>query len=366
VAAVWAVNAIACVPVARFGPESDARGWPVYLGAARHDVSAAESLAADPQPHWRTSAGRSVRGAVAIGTSVVAVGTSDRAVVLLDRASGQRIWRRSVRGTVAGGPLIAGPRVFAATQAVPDGRVYALDLRTGKALWTARTAGVTAPLALADSLVIAVTDAGDVLALAAATGVQRWKRAVGRSARATPVPTADGIAVATLGDSLFLLDATTGAVRAAIATPGTILSAPACNGRQLVFGTTAGRLLGVALPTLAVSWDRAVEDAVYGAVALVSDTALALTGGGTLWYVPLDAPGAARQVPLEVPSTAGPTPIAGGVLVAGLSGEVLLVNGANGAVRWRLQRRAPIEEPPLVRDGQLFLVSGGGTVEVLQ
>lgn len=365
-AAVWAVNAMACVPVARFGPESDARGWPVYLGSARHDVSVAETLAADPQPQWRTSAGKSVRGAVAIGTTVVAVGTSDRAVVLLDRASGQRLWRHGVRGTVAGGPLIAGTRVFVATQAVPDGRVYALDLRTGKALWTVRTAGVTAPLALADSLVIAVTDTGDVLALSAATGVQRWKRALGRATRATPVPTADGIVVATLGDSLFLLDATTGALRADIATPGTVLSAPAYDGRRLVFGTTAGHLLGVSLPTLAVAWDRSVEDAVYGAVALQSDTAIALTAGGTLWYVPLDAPDAARRVALAVPSTAGPTPIADGVLVAGLSGEVLLVNGANGAVRWRLQRRAPIEEPPLVRDGQLFLVSGGGTVEALR
>lgn len=365
-AAVWAVNAMACVPVVRFGPASDARGWPVYLGTARHDVSVAETLAADPQPQWRASAGRAVRGAVAIGTSVVAVGTSDRAVVLLDRASGQRLWRRTVRGTVAGGPLIAGSRVFVATQAVPDGRVYALDLRTGKAVWTVRTAGVTAPLALSDSLVIAVTDAGDVLALEAATGDQHWKRALGRAARATPVPTADGIAIATMGDSLFLLDATTGAVHAQIATPGTVLGTPACDGRRLVFGSTAGRVLAVSLPKLAVLWDRSVEDAVYGAVALQSDTAVVLTGTGTLWSVPLDAPETARRVALAVPATAGPTPVVGGVLVAGVEGDVLLVNAANGAVRWRMQRRAPIEEPPLVRDGQLFLVSGGGTVEVLR
>jgi outer membrane protein assembly factor BamB len=366
VAALWAVNAIACVPVPRFGPTSDARGWPVYLGSARHDISATETLAADPQPQWRAGAGRSVRGGVAIGTTVVAVGTSDRAVVLLDRASGQRLWRRSVRGTVAGGPLIAGTRVFVASQAVPDGRVYALDLRTGKPSWTVSTAGVTASLALADSLLIAVTDAGDVLALAAATGVQRWRRSIGRAARATPVPTADGIVVATLGDSLFLLDRETGAIHAQIATPGTVLGTPAWDGRRLVLGTAAGHLLAVSLPTLGVLWDRSVEDAVYGAVALQSDTAVALTSAGTLWFVPLDAPDAARHVALALPATAGPTPVADGVLVAGISGEVLLVNAANGAVRWRVQRRPPIEEPPLVRDGQLFLVSGGGIVEVLR
>lgn len=357
---------MACVPVTRYGPDADARGWPVYLGSARHDASAAETLPADPQTQWRTGAGRSVRGALAIGTSVVALGTSDRAIVLLDRASGQQLWRRRVPGTVAGGPLIAGARVFAATQAVPDGRVYALALRTGQPVWDVHTAGVTAPLALADSLIIAVTDKGDVLALASASGAQRWRRSLGRAARATPVPTPDGIVVATLGDSLFLLDAATGAVRATLATPGTVLGTPATDGRLLVFGTTGGHLLAVSLPALTVVWDRSVGDAVYGAAALQADTVLALTATGTLWSVPLAAPDAAHHVALGVPATAGPTPVAGGVLVAGITGEVLLVDAGTGAVRWRAQRRPPIEEPPLVRDGQLFLVSGGGKVEALR
>jgi outer membrane protein assembly factor BamB len=366
VAAVWAVNATACVPPVRFGPDTDSRGWPVYLGSARHDASADESLPAEPQPRWHTNAGRAVRGAIAIGTSVVAVGTTDRAVVLLERETGKVLWRRRVSGTIAGGPLIAGTRVFAATQAVPDGRVFALELRSGKTLWSANTAGVTAPLALADTLVIAVTDAGDVLGLSAATGAQRWRRALGRAARATPVPGADGVAVATLGDSLFLLDAASGTVHARLPTPGTVIGTPATDGHRLFFGTTAGHLVAVALPALTVLWDRAVDGAVYGAAALRGDTLLALTDDGTLWQVPVETPANARHVALGIPATAGPTPVAGGVLVGGVTGEVVLVDAASNAVRWRLQRRAPIEEPPLVRDRQLFLVSGGGSVEVLQ
>jgi outer membrane protein assembly factor BamB len=205
-----------------------------------------------------------------------------------------------------------------------------------------------------------------VLGLDPTTGARRWRRTVGRAARATPVPTPAGIAVATLGDSLFLLDAATGAVRAARPTPGTVIGTPATDGRRLFFGTTSGHLVAVSLPTLDVLWDRSVDDAVYGAVALQADTLLALTGGGTLWRVPVDAPATARQVVLGVPADAGPTPIAGGVLVGGITGEVLLVDAVSDSVRWRTQRRAPIEEPPLVRDRQLFLVSGGGTVEVLQ
>ncbi|MGH7537729.1 MAG: PQQ-binding-like beta-propeller repeat protein, partial [Gemmatimonadales bacterium] len=212
-AALWAVNATACVTAARLGPERDEAGWRTYLGSPRHDASARESLAAEPRTVWRADAGRAIPGGAAIGSSVIVLGTSDRAVVLLERATGRVIWRRRVPGPVANAPLLAGGRVYAATQAAPDGCVVALYLRTGKPAWTARIGGITASLALTGDLVLAVTDAGDVVALEAASGTQRWRRTLGRGARAAPVPTAEGIAVATIGDSLYLLDAGTGAVR---------------------------------------------------------------------------------------------------------------------------------------------------------
>ncbi len=365
-AALWAVNATACVPVVRFGPDRDDAGWRVYLGTPRHDAFASESLAAAPQSLWHTRAGRAVRGSPAIGTSVIAVGTSDRNVVLLERATGQVIWRQRVPGPVAGGPLLAGDLLYAATQAVPDGRVLALRLKTGKVKWRTRTGGVTAPLALVGDLVIAVTDGGDVVALDAATGSRRWRRALRRGARATPVPTTEGIVVATLGDSLYLLDGATGAVRAQFATPGVVLGTPATDGHRLFLATTAGKLVALSLPTLAVQWERLLDDAVYGAPALVGDTLYVLSARGTLWRVPVDAPDGARSVTLGVPATAGPTPIAGGVLVAGVAGEVLLVDAGSDSVRWRMQRRGPIEEPALVRDRLLILVAGDGTVEAFR
>lgn len=354
-AAFCTVNAIACAPVTRVGPDRDA-------GSVR-SATGAESLAADPQPLWRVDAGRAVRGQPAVGASVVAVGTSDRAVVLIDRPSGQRIWRRHVPGTVAAGPVIVDSLVYVATQAVPDGRVLALRLRTGDVAWSVRTGGVSAPLALTDSTVIAATDRGPVVALDRTTGERRWERNLDRGTRAAPVVAASGIAVATIGDTLYLLDPGTGAIRARLATPGTIIGTPASDGRRLFAGTTAGHLLAITLPDLSVLWDRPVSDAVYGAVALAGDTLYAVTERGTLWRVPLTAPERARSVALGVPATAGPTPLANGVLVAAVSGDVLLVDATSDSVRWRARLRAPIETPPLVKDRELYLVTGNGVVE---
>ena len=364
-AAFWAVNATACVPVTRMGPDRDVTGWRSYLGTPRHDASANESLAtAAPSRVWRTGVGRSVRGGVAIGDSVIAAGTSDRSVALLDRQQGRLLWRRRVGGTVASAPLLDQDRLYVATQATPNGRVMALRLKTGATIWSTSTDGISAPLALTNSLVFAVTDAGVVQAFDVATGMSAWRRPLGRAARAAPVPVGDAVAVATIGDSLYLLDQASGTIKSRIATPGTVLGTPATDGVHLYCATATGRLLSVALAGFTVVWDRPVGDPVYGAPALVHDTLYVVTGGGTLWQVPVDAPDQARSIDLKLPATAGPTPVAGGILIGGTSGEVLFVEAATDSVGWRMRVRGPIEEPPLVRDRELILVSGGGAVEV--
>ena len=64
----------------------------------------------------------------------------------------------------------------------------------------------------------------------------------------------------------------------------------------------------------------------------------------------------------SIVATAGPTPLASGVLVGSVSGEVLLVDRASGEIRWRAQVAGPIEEPPLVHDRQVVVVAGRGNI----
>lgn len=350
------------VPPSQRGPARQETAWAAYLGTPRHDASAAESLGGDPRPLWRTHVGRAVRGSPAIGETVIVAGTADRIVALVDRGTGQALWRSRVSGTIHGGPLLEADRVYVATEATPEARVYALRLRTGQPLWSTKTESIAAPLALDADTLYAATETGLVLRLDTDQGKIAWRRRVNGAVRAAPVPTAAGIAVATTADTLYLLDRATGQVRARMPTPGSVLAGPATDGARLYLGTTAGRVLAVDLPAFAVAWDVPAGDAVLGALAVAGDTVYALAKNGTLLLIPRSAPSDARSFTLDIVALAGPTPLASGVLVAGTNGAVLLVDRASGAVMWRIQLDGPIEQPPLVRERQLVVVGGRGDI----
>ena len=353
---------MACVPVMKPGPARQELGWPAYLGSARHDAAASETLNPDPRPLWHTSIGRAVRGSPALGETIIAVGTVDRTVALVDRTSGEVLWRQRVDGTIRAGPLLDEDRLYVATEAQPEGRVYAIRLRDGRTIWRTRVGSVVAPLAYDGEALYAGTEGGTVVRVEPEAGRVIWRRALRGAIRAAPVATPHGLAVVTTADTLYLLDRTTGQVRARLATPGAVLGTPATDGRRIYLGTTDGRVLAVDLPQLTVRWERVAGDAVYGAPALAGDTLYVLTRDGRLWLIPVEEPAGATSHALGIVAIAGPTPIVPGVLVGSVSGEILLVDRGTGTILWRAQVAGPIEEPPLVQGRQLVVVAGRGDI----
>ena len=363
-AGLFSVNAIAgaCTPVLRPGPERQESGWPAYLGNQRHDASARETLNPDPRPLWHVSMGRGVRGSPALGEAVVAVGTADRTIVLVDRANGEVWWRTRLDGTVRAGPLLDEDRLYIATEGQPQGRVYAIRLRDGKQLWHRTVGSVVAPLAFDGDAIYEGAEDGSVGRLNPERGSLIWRTVVTGAVRAGPLVTPFGLLVATTSDTLYRLDRDSGTVRARLPLPGAVLATPATDGRKVYLATVNGHILAIDLPTWTVTWDRAAGEAVYGAPAIVDDTLFVLARNGRLWVIPVATPDAAVSHPLDIVATAGPTPLASGVLVGSVSGEVLLVDPRTGEIRWRAQVNGAIEEPPLVRDRQVVVVAGRGNI----
>lgn len=359
VAALCAVNA--CASGARLAPAVQERGWRSYLGNAAREGESADAPGGDPQPVWRVDIGRGVRGAPALAEDVIAISQVDRHVVLLDRATGEVLWRSRLPATLGAGPLLADDRVFVATQE-DGGGVYALRLSTGRRIWSLDVGNVVAPLALEERALYAATDRGVVVRLDPVTGARLWRTVLGAPVYAAPLPVQGSVAIATTGDSLYLLEADNGSVRARRATPGSVLAAPAYSGGLIVVGTMDGWLVAYDAGTLAPRWHLRTDGPLVGHVAIRGRTAWAATARGTVWAVPLDSGAvAARSFATGMVLRSGPAVTADGVLLAGASGELARFT-ATGRRTWSARLDGPLSEPVIVYERSLLAVSDLGDV----
>jgi len=205
---------------------------------------------------WMADLGERANAPAVAGT-VAVVSTWEGSLVGVDLAKGSVVWRTGLPGPALGPAAVAGDAVVVSWEAdhgVGAG-INAVEATTGRQRWsTAVPAGgvsapgvVTAPGGAA--MVVAV--AGDVAAhaLAADSGVERWRAEVGGSGSPEVAPLDAGRGVALVADRLggmALLDADNGATRWHVTSDGaTVRGGPAGPGPGGAFALPLedGRLL---------------------------------------------------------------------------------------------------------------------------
>lgn len=100
------------------------------------------------------------RSSAAVTAKAVIVGSYDKLVHAVDIDSGKGLWTFSTKARVDSSPVVVGQRVFVGSA---DGRIYALDIDSGKELWQFEAGGsiIASPAVAAGRLVIG-TDEGDL------------------------------------------------------------------------------------------------------------------------------------------------------------------------------------------------------------
>jgi outer membrane protein assembly factor BamB len=276
----------------------------------------------------------------------------------VDLASGQMRWSSRLGGIIGGGVLVVGDTVYAASGR-PEGKVYALDAHTGHRLWRAKTGTVSAPLALVDGTLVALTQRGEVIGLDPAAGTVRWRRIVGFS-RIPAVAADSGTVVVATIDSLFRLSIRDGKVVRRVRSPGAIVSPWLEHRGLLVGGTTDSGVVAIAPDDLRPRWRAALDAPVLGTPAAQGDTLYAASRRGTLYRIAPDSvPVAAPIAELDWPVTSSVTVLDGLVLLGGADGTLRALR-PDGTEAWRLQLSWPVELGPLPLDDGMVAIGGDG------
>jgi outer membrane protein assembly factor BamB/class 3 adenylate cyclase len=279
--------------------------WSVGLGSTTHSspvlvdglvVAATDAgtiiaaKATDGARAWqKTIGGGAITASLLVANGALYVGDGNRGLFSLNPDTGKQVWSVDVGGPVTRGPAFAAGVIYVGatggqfsaidvvthaelwkaqlgpgevgTPAVGDGRVYvgrglhasapphdlvALDIRDGSFLWSfASPAGRQVHMGgLANGLVYAVSDDGNVYALDAATGDQRWTARTGGSI-GTLAGLVDTVVYITSADeTIRAFNATTGEQLWSINVQG-IPTMPAVIDGRVIVGTSLGRVVAI-------------------------------------------------------------------------------------------------------------------------
>jgi outer membrane protein assembly factor BamB len=329
-----------------------------YRPPPEGSLQAGPQSGAAPTQVWAVRTGRRLTGRIELKEGQLYGAGVDRKVYAVDLETGEVQWSSRLSGLVAGGVLVSGDTVFAASSR-PQGRVYALDRATGKRHWRAKTGPVGAPLALVDGTLLVPAQRGQLLGLNPADGSVRWRSRMGMT-RIAPLSVGRGAVVVATVDSLYRVSAADGQVSHRAASPGTIVSPWLVHRGLLVAGTTDSQVVAVSPADLTTRWSAKVDAPVLGSPAALGDTLYVASRRGTLFRVaPGAAPSPQRVVELDWPVTAPLTVLDGYLLLGGADGALRALR-PDGAEVWRIQLWRPVELSPVALEDGILAIGGNG------
>ena len=289
--ALWRVDTGADLPL-RWGHE----GWDYLLpSAALADstvlVGSGDGYLyafdlRDGSERWRFETGGRIRATPAVQDGIAYIGSGDGIVYGVALADGREVWRFTTRGVdldaadygfdrtqIQASPAIADGALYVGSR---DASLYALPLDARPPLaprWTIEDGSawvVASPAVHEGSVYSARSSSGNVRALDAATGTERWVHQTGGPVFASPVVVGETVYVASHGGRVWALAASDGAVRWSYVLGAGSVSTPAAHDGHLYVGSDDGYLYALQraegmASRRAVFWDDGMtEHAVLG------------------------------------------------------------------------------------------------------
>ncbi len=246
-----------------------------------------------------------------------------------------------------------------------------------KRVWVARARSlIEFPPVIAYGRLYVGTNAGNVLALDAASGNVVWRKNLKRCIAASPA-VGDGVLYVPLMDEspcavhdeeqpgyVVALDADTGERRWRFKT-GVNESSPVLNGGVLYFGTWDGSVYALDTTSVKPLWTFETNDKVKGGVALARGILLAPSYDGNLYA--LDAKtGEERWVGTPGTPLYSTPAVAGGLVYVGSTGgSIYAYDLETGALAWSRQFGDAVYSSPAVARGTVYVGSYDGNLYAL-
>ena len=312
---------------------------------------------------WSFNAGSGVEGSVDVVHGMAYLADSGGVVDAINVQNGHEKWSTDVAGTakIDTTPAVVGDLVIVGSV---NQHLYALNLSTGKVVWTTVLGGAieSSPSAAGSDIYVG-DDSGDVYALTASTGKVAWRgKADGKVKGSPAVDPTDSLVI--VGDGTGVVRAfamTTGKPRWRFTAGGAITASITVTSGRVFVGSSNGYEYALAEISGALHWKYATGGPVTASATLQSPYVTVASGTSLLLLA--ETSGALHQTIHESDTIVG---------TAGTE-DFVASELANGGVRgarpatgdpdaWSTSLPTKLSSSPTVVNGEVFVTGDDGTV----
>jgi outer membrane protein assembly factor BamB len=230
---------------------------------------------------------RVVASPVVSGDAIIVAGGdgSLRALSL----SGQERWKFQAKAGLWATPVIDNGRIYAAGM---DHFVYAIDLKTGKQIWSLDVGAsvLYKPTIGTTGILYVVTLSDELIAVDTARGTISWRFKTDGSVWGSPVLKDDLVLVGDLKSKVYAVTASNGSPRWTYPMPGPVTGTPAVIADAVVFTCETGDVVAVTIKG-EKAWGSKINGKLYGGAVLNGERLLITAYQGEKMLYALDLSG---------------------------------------------------------------------------
>lgn len=361
-----AISAIAPGSLAAEPAAARPTNWPVFRGDTAGAGVATSALPTELEVLWKFTAEDSLFLSTAvIVDGVVFVGDADRTFYAIDLATGKQLWSFPSEIGFTAAAAVRDGRVFVGDS---DGVFYCADARTGKPIWKHETAAEINSSAnfFQDSVLVGSQD-GTLYRFRAEDGKVLWKYTIEASGGIQCSPTLAGNRAFVCGcdGQLHVIDVEKGNSVATLEIGDPTLATPAIAGDRVYFGTEGSRFLAVdwRMPRVSWSYEHEQRKLSYRASAAVNDQVVVVGGRNKLIEALHPKTGKVLwSFPTRGRIDSSPVIVRDRVYVGSLDGRLYAIDLQTGKEVWNYDAGTGFSASPAVADGRLVIGNEDGVL----
>jgi len=340
--------------------------WPQFHGDQAQSGSVSGDLPEQLSLAWRFKAGDEVKSSPAIVDGRVYIGSSDKHVYALDVKTGKHVWSAILDDMVEASPTLVDNVVYIGTLA---GTLYALDAKSGSTRWIFTTGYKVVGGAnwFRDSgnrlrILVGSYDAF-LYCIDAQTGKSVWTYKTNNYINGSPAVDGGYCVFGGCDAVIHMLSIADGAKAGEVNTGAYIAGSAAIRGNNVYVGNYNGELLKASLPAGVVVWRYTIDGGSLVSSPAVTDEVVVIGGGDMRIHCVDNLTGKARWTYTSLGAVDSSPVICGDkVLVGSDDGRLYLLRLADGKLIWSYEIGRSITSSPAVADGMVVIGCDDGMV----